>query len=393
MFNEKQYLSKISQLRNRYSNKIDFTGNEGYMRNYFLTRANLFHLAPEMVKDGNDFEFFKNILFYQSWSGIDEQQFDFVPEADIDGRLDFLVDIDEKPRIFCTYHLGSYRMLNLLLTNLGVNFSLVIDNHTVETQGEKFKRLIEEFKQEMNPKIKNEFKILNAESPSIGLQMMREIKSGRSLVFYIDGNTGVGGVHRHDDKLTQINFLGKKFFARKGIAFISHATQTPIIPVLSHRVGDVEVKVNFYDAIIPSKQTEREIYCQQTTQRIYDLFSDVLRKYPEQWEGWLYVHKYMDIPSLIRPLENVAVRFEELENNVHFTFDKQRFGVFSIREQAYVFDRNTYMSHTIAPNIKDMLVAFNWQPTITKDNIMDTLGNNYIPINHLLSKQIITINR
>jgi hypothetical protein len=103
-------------------------------------------------------------------------------------------------------------------------------------------------------------------------------------------------------------------------------------------------------------------------------------------------HKYMDIPSLVRPIENTNVKFEELDNHVHFTFDKQRFGVFSIREQAYVFDRNTYMSHTIPPDIKDMLAAFNWQPSFSKDNIVAKWGNHHIPLNHLLSKQIIAVN-
>src|SRR6185436_1408835 len=105
-----------------------------------------------------------------------------------------------------------------------------------------------------------------------GMQIARAIQNGSSLLLFVDGNTGVGGAGRQDEKLCRIDFFGRKIFARKGIAYFSRMFNAPIIPVVSYYEKSEEEKnyfLEFSDSIFPDKSIPKEEFGNKLTQQLY----------------------------------------------------------------------------------------------------------------------------
>lgn len=315
-------------------------------------RASQRHFLPEHPAAPADF--FEEVLTYRGWAGLDELEDEVYFLTQFTGDQSFLTDIHERPRIFCTFHLGSYRMIHHYLLRHNVDFTLVIDHNTFTQQGEKFLAL-----QASNPAYRDaDFRILDAEQRTGGIQMIRELKAGRSLLFYIDGNSGVGGMGRQDDKVALVDFLGQRLFARKGIAYIAHATGTPIVPLVSFRHDDDAFETHFFPAQLPDAAQPRDAYAQATTQALFRLFEPVLCRYPAQWEGWLYMHHFADV----RPREAAAPVAFAPEQAEHLCFNEARYTLFWQQEQPHLFDDGSYQAFRISAPLAGALQSLAQQP-------------------------------
>ena len=56
-----------------------------------------------------------------------------------------------------------------------------------------------------------------------------------------------------------------------------------------------KIECDTFDPIVPDSNKERNVFAEETTQQIYDLAAPLIKAYPEQWEGWLYIHKVANI--------------------------------------------------------------------------------------------------
>jgi KDO2-lipid IV(A) lauroyltransferase len=338
-----------------------------YQHTSHLVSASLSHLLPRLPRARHP-ELVREILFQQGWAGLDERML-FAGEGT--AMLDFLLGSTEvedpegvlpraaagEPLIFCTFHTGSYRLVNVLLGAAGVSFSLVVDRLTREGQGETFLRIYETFRERTGSGIRMD--VLDAESSRIGLQAMRRVRAGGSLLFYIDGNTGVGGVHRRDDRMVRVRFLGHTLHARKGIAFLSHATGVPIVPVLCERTGGSSRRITFLSALHPDGEADREAYSTGATQAVYSLLEPLLQRAPGQWEGWLYVHKYLDEKELHDAVEARPARAAETPpDGDPLVLDAERFTLLRLRDTPVLFDRATYQATPLSESLHAAIAGF-----------------------------------
>lgn len=314
--------------------------------NVLLCSANRRNFLP--AHPASDAQFYTQVMEHRDWAGMDEHEEAVYTMTDFTGDQSFLADIQTRPRVFCTLHLGSYRLINHFLGRHGVRFTLVVDNATLEKQGDKFLAI-----RESNALYHDcDMRILNAESANIGLQMIREVKAGRSLLFYIDGNTGVGGMSRQDDKLTVIPFLERQIFARKGIAFLAHVTQSPIVPVASFRRSEADYEMHFFAPIVPDTQQPREAFAVATTRHIFGLFETLLRRYPEQWEGWLYLNHFVDQAALAQAQQELPAPTAPLTEPI---FNQARYGLFYQADRPQLFDRFTYQAFNVSNQLATLL--------------------------------------
>ncbi|RTQ45897.1 hypothetical protein EJV47_24010 [Hymenobacter gummosus] len=345
------YLARVAEVQTRSRERSAAAHRQAPhgtpTHNFLLCAANRHHYLPE--HPATEAEFFAEVMAHRDWAALDEQEAQVFGLTRFTGDTSFLADVHSRPRVFCTFHLGSYRMIHHFLLRHGIHYTLVVDQVTLEQQGDKFQAL-----RQSNPVYHGgSMRILNAESPSIGLQMIREIKAGRSLLFYIDGNTGVGGMDRQDDKLTRINFLSRQIYARKGIAFISHVTRTPIVPLLHLRHGAADYETHFFAPIEPTEsELPREEFAAATTQHIFGLFEPVLRRHPEQWEGWLYMNHFVDQNALReahppRPVPATAPG--------PLSFNQARYRVFWHADTPQLFDQATYQTFAISDKLAALL--------------------------------------
>ncbi len=126
------YPQVVDTLRNSYQ-PAALIGSR--RMSHLMTSANLHTFLPTLSASEHD-QFFADILYYQALAGVDEKLIAKVAELSLTGAPDSLWDAAAgKPTIFCTCHLGSYRLLGLLLTRLGMTFNLLIDTQTYTKSG------------------------------------------------------------------------------------------------------------------------------------------------------------------------------------------------------------------------------------------------------------------
>ena len=314
-------------------------------------------------------DIFKNILLHKKLSILEQSTYEVLDFVEIENLSnDTLTQLKNKPNIICTFHTGSYRVVNLFLTSNKIPYSLVVGKDIVQQQGATFQSLYNGLSGN-NPEA--DFNIIDAESANVGLQMLRELKKGRSLLLYIDGNTGAGAATTKNDNRCAINFLNQQLFARKGIAFLAHAANVPIITVASYRKSFEDIRLKFFNPIIPDAGKERTLFAEEATQQIYNLVAPIIKAYPEQWEAWLYIHKVANIinPAIANPhSKKVSVASEKI------TLDSYRFGIFKLNGSSFLLRKATYSFYEINNQLYDLLTKCNNEP-VKRECMDDSLFN------------------
>jgi KDO2-lipid IV(A) lauroyltransferase len=346
-------------------------------------------MLPSLPKE-KYFDFSKSVKFHQMWAAYDQDVFSLIQDTQITDEQDVLTLAKKgTPYIFCTYHIGSYRMLNSILAINDIEYSLVTDSQYIKEQGDKAKELFKTIKKEFLQK-DAELDILDAESPSIGLQAIRRLRNGTSLLFYIDGNTGVNNDKENKDNFARINFLNTPYYARKGIAYLSFVSETPIIPVVSIRTGWLNREIYVLPSIKANDTESREQFCYSATQKLYDILAEYLKKYPEQWESWIYVYKSIDteeennIPPPYHPITDEEVL------KLPLVFNKDEYELINFGNQQVLFEKNTLKIHAISNQFYEVLSSFG-NPEIIEDFDFSTFSVSEQAIRELVERKILII--
>lgn len=251
--------------------------------------------------------------------------------------------IRNKPCIFCAWHFGAYRLINHFIAQNDIPYCLVISKQILRSEGNDFRDKFNE----LYPGNKS-LQMIDAEAPAAGLSILRLIRQGYSILFYIDGNTGTGYT-RDSDNSCSVDFLAGKIFARQGVAFLSHLSQMPILPVISYRESIDKNIFRFHELIFPAAQTDRNEYAQNCTQKLYNLFAAYVTIYPEQWEAWLYLYKILKVGGTKAEEANLPDDYSAKQ----FIFNSRLFGVYRWKEGFYLFNKKDFIAYPINREIYD----------------------------------------
>ena len=362
------YTTLRDQLVNTYKANLNLQEDDNLNGQFNMVSAGLVNYLPEIDIDQHE-KIYKNILLHKKLSILEQSDYaalDYTtPENLSTGTFDLLKN---SPAIICTFHTGSYRLLNLFLTKNDIPYSLVMGNDIVEQEGEIFHSLYNKLP---GKSADENFKIINAEAANVGLQMLRELKRGRSLLLYIDGNTGAGAATTKNDNRCAVNFLQQQLFARKGIAYLAHTAQVPLVTVASYRKSWEDIRLKFFDPVFPDISTDRNAFAEETTQKIYDLVAPLIKTYPEQWEGWLYIHK---VAHIIKSNGTNASSKKNLPGSEKVGFDSFQFGIFKVNGSPFLLKKNTYSFYEINHPLYDLLKTCYDHP-VRRDVIDDVLLN------------------
>lgn len=255
--------------------------------------------------------------------------------------------------MICTYHMGSYRMINLWLIQREIKFAIVVGATAVNRERAE----IEQINSLWGGVQKNKMEIINAEEAGSTFRMLRALKACTSLLFYIDGNTGTGMENAGNDNCCLINFLNQKIWARKGLAYLAHCTNTPILPVISYKSDWLSISLKFGNFIFPER--ERNTFAATTTQLLYDFLTPWIQKYPAQWEGWMHIHK----------IAWINTRNKKKSKNFKgklVSFNNRSFGVFRLNSKAYLLQNNNYRIYPISGNVYKLLFRASIRPVAGK---------------------------
>lgn len=384
---QQQFKQHIQRVEARIFQKIEQSKKELQWQRYALTIANIQALMPQVLEGRKSEDVLFELLAGRSQAPAESHFPARIFDYKFEGAFIDVVRDNRQPRIFCTYHLGSYRAILGALIRLGYDFSLVIDRNVFESQGDQIRQAVDNIKAAYDSD--TSFDMINAETFDAAMQMANQLRKGRSLVVYLDGNTGTGGIFRHDTKLLKVSFFQAQLFARQGIAYLSFITQTPIVPVIAFRELDIDVVLRFYEPLLPDNGQSKKAYCQSGIQKLYHILEENLLKYPLQWEGWLYVHKYFDLDDLASKLLKIHAPavLEAAPESAKLIFNQRRFSLFRHGASCFLFDSATFLTYEVSETEFDMLRSFH--PEFGEAGNPDLAIATEI-IEELLEKQVLT---
>jgi lauroyl/myristoyl acyltransferase len=354
------YIIEKYKIVDAFTQKIKIWEDDFISGKFNLVSAGLRNFLPNIDYSEHE-EIFKNILFHQRLSHLEQayqQALDCVTCENLTNDTWKL--LKKGGGIICTFHTGSYRIINQVLVKYKIPFTLVIAKSILESQGNQF---IDLFRLFANDHDEGSFGLIDAESPSSGLQMLREIKKGRSLVLYIDGNTGAGNNDDEKNNLCDIQFLSQRIFARKGIAFLAHIAKAPILTIASYRKSIDDIRLHFFDPIFPGEDHDREAFSKNATQKIYDLVAPIIAEYPEQWEAWMYLHK---VANIVNSADTIDRSIAEVRDDANLMLNLTEFGVLKLLDNFYLFKKRGYTSFSIDKDLYGFLHGSISEPVMKK---------------------------
>jgi len=366
-------------------------GARHYVMNYELKKGEEYYDEAELAAknyatfrnklEPEDSEIFaKNVRYFQMLAATDQYYPFLVNQLKLTG-FEKVSDIfsKQKAAVYCTFHIGSYRMTNQFLIANKIPFCLVVDQNFISTQGEAGKQRLEEMQVELTGERFFEVELLNAEHRTTGLEVIRRIKKGISVLFYIDGNTGVNQFSNDPAKMVQVPFFNQTINARKGISYISYKAQVPVVPIYSLRHDWLKTEMIFTDPIYPTPGQAADDYCLDTTKKLFNILESAVTTYPEQWEGWYYVHKFLsqspaevqhEVPSLL--------------------FNKSLYQILQLGDKIFLYNKENQEANEISTSFKSVLnYLSDHKHKKNSDLVIDDMTIRTEALNELIEKNIL----
>jgi hypothetical protein len=248
----------------------------------------------------------------------------------------------QQPAIFCTFHNGSYRLINFLLKRERIPYALLAGGKILSQEKSRFEKNFSRYK------IKDSFPLsfIDAEHPAAAIAMLRALHRGKSLLVYLDGNTGTGAASGDNAHLCDIAFLAERLLVRSGVAFLAARCAAPLVPVISYRTDLRHNTLRFFAPVtVPGIGQEAAALAMQ---QLYDHLAPLLASDPSQWEAWLYLHKYAKVsPAAALPPRSAPAR--------GFAFNSGEFATFKTGRQGFLLRKKAYTSFAISENLYDLL--------------------------------------
>lgn len=351
----KQHYLRLFNIMAEYE-RLDVNTNAHLLRLFHLVSAELLNYLPSI--DYKDHcHLFKKILFNQKLSLLEQELPQLLYAVRYENKFSAINFLRRTPSIICTFHLGSYRLINLFLAENQIPFSLVVSRNVIQKQTE----LIQQAFRSSNLIKHAQLDLIDAELPSAGLKMIKALKSNKSLVVYLDGNTGAGRPSVLNENCCEVNFLNNKIFVRKGVGVLSHAARAPVLPVICYRKSLTSINIKFKDPIFPNNGMDRGQFSSQLMQQLYDFASDYVKKYPGQWEAWLYLYKVA-----VQTERNMEALEQLNEIPKVLTFNNKWYGLYTLNDNSYIFDKQDLLSYKIQPQLYALLNKFQKQAAKSK---------------------------
>lgn len=352
-------------------NNLNIFNNDTLSRQFHTVSAGLLNYLPHIAYEKHE-SIFRNILLHRRLSIIDQNTKEVLGNVTVKNFAPATVNwLKENPVIICTFHLGSYRLINMLLAENEIPFSLVVAKSILTSNGETFNELHNLHNNKTKPSI---FNLIDAEAPAAALQMYRDLKRGNTIVIYVDGNTGAGIKTNQNENSCNISFQNQQIKVRTGVGYLSHTANVPVLPVISYRDSIDKIVLHFGEPVFPEININRNVYAEKLMQQLYDLASPFLCKYHYQWEGWLYLHK---VANIINPLSVFEQQYSPQMEGKKLIFNSVFFGLFKISHQKYLLNKTNYMTYSINDDLYSLFQTLIKEP-VCKTNIDENLFSEFI---------------
>lgn len=340
------YKNELARCREHFE-RVNLRKERGYLMRFTTFSANVENIMPSLPRHEHE-TLFRELLLQQVFTAFDHECISAVDLVKVKGFGESFTK-QEGPRIYCTYHLGSYRLVTSTLFRRGVDCVLLVGSNMKRNQGDSMTEHIEGIRQKHG--LTNVFRVVDSGSPSAGLTLLRELKAGRSLVVYVDGSPETMPEPGEENQFLSVRLGKRGVLTRKGVGYLSHTANVPIVPVVGYRQSNLTNVVQFMDPIRPIRQSDREMYCQEAMQQLYDAFWPYLCKYAGQWLGWNYIQSFLE-PEL-PAVSPFGLRAQQP------AFNEKRYSLCDLEQAPVLFDRRLYQTYEITEDLRDLLLNLN----------------------------------
>lgn len=350
------YAQELMRCRENFE-QLDLTKERGYFMRLTTFSANVENVLPSIPRREHE-SLFRELLTQQVFATFDQHHLASVDLVRFRGQYRSFTS-KEDPRIYCAYHLGSYKMLTSVLFRQGIDCVLLVGSNMNRQHGQELTDWSERLRLEHG--LTNTFRIVETGSSSAGLTVLRELKAGKSLIVFVDGSHETAPEAGEEHQFLSVRFGKRRVLTRKGVGYLSHASNVPVVPVVSYRSGGMTNVLHFLEPIRPIPQSNREMYCQEVMQQLFDAFWPFLIKYPGQWEGWSFIHAFLE------PEVAEHTLFESVSQ--HPRFNEYRYTVCDLEDATILFDRRLYQTYEITEDLRDLLINIS-----TIDSVKEVIG-------------------
>ena len=104
------------------------------------------------------------------------------------------------------------------------------------------------------------------------------------------------------------------------------------------------------------------MYCHEAMQQLYDAFWPYLNQYPGQWEGWTYIHSFLE------PEQPRNGRYGKRPEKP--AFNESRYSLCDLEQAPILFDRRLYQTYEITEDLRDLLLNIN-----KVDSVQELVGD------------------
>jgi hypothetical protein len=198
----------------------------------------------------------------------------------------------------------------------------------------------------------NSTTLVNVEENGAIFNLIRRIKQGAVTIAFLDGNKGVDGQPKENENLLDIPFFNGIVKVRKGLAYMSYITKTPIALALSYHENNKDY-LRFYEPLW-SDAKDREVYCSEIITKIFGHFAGHTKNYLDQWSNLPYFHRWSDLSVFRKPLLSGTFVSADMGQKT-WRFNNHRFCPILVEGENYLFDRFNY---SVLPVRTDLVNLF-----------------------------------
>lgn len=307
-----------------------------YQEHLLTLKHYLYHFSPALMPEAEN--------IYNNISAIKERSLNeiWLPDDEIFKHCQVINEEvitkyqGHRPIIFCGFHLGRYRLPSRFLIREKIPHSIIMnfkDDNQVDSFHHNLSQLI------AGRGLSDEIGLINIAERNALVQVIKLMKANKALLIYPDANLNQEQFKPGDKSHVEITFFNQKLRSQKGAAYFSHKFNAPIIPIITYTLGNTNY-IEFLSAIEPKDSIQNSV------QQLWSMLEYYVKKYPDQWEGWLFSGKRL-IPTAQASvsadnLERLSFnkdRFELIENNYkeYFAFDLAKKTKIDIPQVLYEF--------------------------------------------------------
>lgn len=382
---EEDYYLKVNEMQSFLKNlKEEDMIRLGYLKKALITSANFKKYLPD-INASEYFGLVKDVYFYDQLAALEQHFFFLLDKIQIIDNDDYLNQMSSESFIISTYHTGSYRLIIPLLLKLQKKIIIVTEERFIVEQSKEILSLQLKLNDYYNLPNSSGLEIYSAQDPSLFFKLRHKLNEGFSVIFYIDGNTGIFEHEIGDNKLLNISFLNDFINARKGISYLSLLTKRKILSIISKKddvfYNSVQIKLVNTDFSLPKDEFIRDV-----TKKIYRVLEDFLKKNLCQWEGWFYIHKFGHKESSNTPAKT-KVLVKDIVGK-YYKFNDHDYKLVNLIDKYYIICYKDHAFTEINLLIYNLLSIFKDRKRISRALLFKE-GN---PISFKVIKELVNLN-